>query len=66
MGIEDAALKCFKSYQSKIKVVFISNQTSNEHHVDLGVVQISEQHCCFFYGKNWQDVFQTVNTVNLH
>lgn len=59
MGIEDAALKCFKSYQSEINVVFISNQTSNEHHVDLGVVQISEQQCCifFFFGKNWQDVF---------
>lgn len=51
MGIEDAALKCFKSYQSEINVVFISNQTSNEHHVDLGVVQISEQHCCIFLGK---------------
>lgn len=48
MGIEDAALKCFKSYQSKINVVFISNQTSNEHHADLGVVQIKEQHCCIF------------------
>lgn len=67
MGIEDAALKCFKSYQSEINVVFISNQTS-KHHVDLGVVQIREQHCFFFFFflKNWQNVFQTVNTVNLH
>lgn len=51
MGIEDAALKCFKNYQSEINVVFISNQTSNEHYIDLGVVQKSEQHCCIFWEK---------------
>lgn len=65
MGIEATALKCFKSYQSEVNDVFFSNWTSNELHIDLGFVQKVNDTAVVFLVKNWQDVFQTVNTVSL-